>query len=197
MTTPPPTQPTYLGIDPSSTCAGWAVLRDDGSPDGAIVEKGTIRLSTTGLERWVELAGNVREVMDIAGSLALVIVERPEDSKIGKARQNFGKRGHGDMATFGTGVGIILAEVLRRWPAERVRTPSPMEWVGRGRIPSSRNDAKKVKRVRWAEKVWGLNEGDLGSATTAGNVADALYLSRWGMWTARMDRGLVERRTAV
>jgi len=179
---------TILALDPSSTCAGWAILRDDGQPPiaGVIAFPDGMDI----IERLDQIALDVRDLLPESRcpEIDAVVFERPEDSKRGKARQNFKARGHADMAHFGMAAGALYSEVKARLPGRRIYTPTPSQWVGRGRVPSSKGDPHKERRVRWVEHLYRMPEGALGPKTKAGNVADAVLMARWGLNVASQDR---------
>lgn len=171
-----------LALDPSSTCTGWAVLRDDGSPDGAIVQAGIIRSRRPDIvERLREIGGSIHELARFFDGVEVLAIERPETANIGQARQGYGRRGHSDMAHYGAAWWAVTHAATETFPGAHCYMPTPLEWVTDSRIPSSKGDDHKTKRVEWACKVWGLEPGRLGCKTNAGNVADALFLARWAM----------------
>lgn len=188
---------THLAFDPSSTITGWAVLREGPGPEGTILDMGIIRAKSDGLARQQQLAADVREVYADAvrwaggagGGPLTIVIERPEDHAVGAGRQNFGRRGFADLATYGRAVGCVEATILALHPLDRILSPCPSEWVGRGRgAPSSRGDEHKEKRVKYVEWMWKLEAGALGCKTNAGNVADAVLLAHWSIGMAAVGR---------
>lgn len=162
-----------LSFDPSMTCTGWALLSRDGE---SILAMGTISLPDGSLaDRLFSLQADARTVCIENGQrVEFMVVERPEDNPVGGGRQRF-KRSVLTLPSYGAAFASVLL-ATQGWP---VITPSPIEWIGQGRIPSSSGDEHKERRVRWVEGLYHLPEGSLGVKTKAGNVADAILLGRF------------------
>jgi len=167
-----------LALDPSLTTTGYAVLS---SPE-RIAGMGIIRIkSAPMLARVNELSSGIAELVR-DHTPEWIVVEIPQ--KGGANRGGYSGRAAMSGPVYGIAVGVAIMQALRHLPPAQVLTPMPMEWVGRGSIPSSKGDPKKVKRSRYVEYAYRLEPGSLGAASTAGNVADAVLLARWA-WTAK------------
>jgi hypothetical protein len=173
---------TILSLDPSLTSTGWAVITG-----GRVTDCGRICLADADLpERLVELARDVRSI--VAGQVEpyphVVVVERPESKR----------RGGGSWAgispfaltVYGAAFGAVLVAAREMMPKSALLlTPTPSEWVGRGVIPSSRDDPRKLKRVRWVEARcpetldWFTGKHGRGYREGAGDMADAILMALW------------------
>ena len=176
-----------LALDPSTSCTGYAVLTDA----GAVVweQTGTIRPKGEDLpEKLLDLARDVAGLFKTfrMGDDSTIVIERPQTAG-GPNRGTYGKQSPMSIAAYGAAFGAVYTMVCRYADPMQILTPTPMEWVGRGCIPSSQGDPHKEKRVRWVEQIYGLPHGHLGCKSKAGNVADAILLARWGL-TARQYR---------
>lgn len=184
---PGPERPIrVIAFDPSIRCTGYAVLEETGSPThptfGRFVEAGTIKPKGTGVaERLLDLGNSVSQLLEESQPQAqVVVVEMPADQAIPEGKRRF-KGSALSIPVYGAAVGVVLLAARYGAPSAELMDPSSTDWTG-GDVPSSRDDEHKVARVRYAETLWRLKAGALGSKTDAGNVADALFLARWGLF---------------
>lgn len=175
-----------LALDPSSTCTGFATLDDGG---GLVLDQcGTIRPAEADLPgRLLEIANDVRGLVCTLSPGSSVVIERPQTAG-GPNRGGFARMGVMSACSYGAAFGVALATVAEAIPSDRIITPTPAEWVGRGLVPSSRGDPHKVRRVRWVESLYLLAPDTLGPRTYAGNVADAILMARWARGVVAMRR---------
>lgn len=166
-----------LALDPSSTCTGFATFDDGGQllldHCGTITPKGDDLPA-----KLLELAQDVNRLVMEAARPLTVAIERPQTAG-GPNRGGYAKQSPMSIASYGAAFGAVYTTVALSMPTGRILTPTPMEWVGRDIIPSSKGDTHKEKRVRWVEHLYRLPPGSLGCKTKAGNVADAILLGRF------------------
>ena len=169
-----------LAFDPSLGCSGWALLSGAALADSTIEDAGTITLQDDAplADRLAVLAS---DASDLVRQLKpdQIVVEFPESRARGGG--GFGARSVLSLPNYGAAVGALYIGVYLAAPGLRILTPCPSEWVGRGRIPSSRGDEHKEKRVGYVEWLYPAWAGRFGPKTKAGNVADAVLLARWGI----------------
>lgn len=179
-------------VDPSLTCTGYAVINDDGSENGILIDAGThIPHKGTLAERALELGA---DIFDGFRSLRadVCVVELP-----------FAKTRGGPKATrsamllpnYGIAVGMALS-AAGRWVADSASVSGLMtsrrvvavpadEW-SRG-VPGTMRDPLKTKRVAMAAYLYNRPVSDFGTKSNAGNVADAVLLARWAMLRNRLE----------
>lgn len=188
-----------IGIDPSLTCTGWAVIDSFPSrPQGIAVWHGYI---TDAADAELPMQTRFRALMhELTGVLTRhgrtggdvrCVVERTEDKARGGASQSWaGKRSSLTAPNYGIAVGAAYAAALACFSIEAISSPAPTDWIGDDIPRASGKDADadphKVMRVRYAERVWGLERDSLGPVTYAGNVADALFIARHGLYRANV-----------
>lgn len=160
-----------VGIDPSMTCTGYAVL--SGS---CVLDAGVIRPSGKTLtERAHDLWRHCRDIVTTHRG-AVVVVELPAARGIPPDAQGFRRRSALTLPVYGIAVGIVLGAYWAS-PGARLIAVAADAWT-RG-MPSTRGDPRKTGRVRLVEQLYGLGRGGLGAPTVAGNVADAVLLARY------------------
>jgi hypothetical protein len=178
--------PLIVGIDPSCTCTGWAVLEHDGSLLGRLVEGGTIKPKEGTLAERVD--ETCRDLLKMLMELEVdrvgaIVVEFPARSKRPPSYE-FGNRSILTLPNYGVMVGAVYLAIMVSLPkgaGAQVLTPASDEWTG-GDIPSSAGDDHKTQRVAYVTSLYNLKPGSLGAKTYAGNVADAVLLARWGLF---------------
>ena len=173
---------TVIAFDPSLTATGYAVI-----VAGKVVEHGAITLDDGAdlPERLIELARDVRGI--VGGQVEpypdAIVVERPESKHRGGG--SWANISPFTLTKYGAAFGTVLTAAAEMMPKSAVLlTPTPSEWVGRGRIPSSANDPGKSRRVAFVEATVPEVRGAMGPKTRAGDVADAILLGLWGRTAA-------------
>lgn len=157
-----------LGLDPSSTKTGYAVLER-----GA----GTVRLIDAGClkpERCKDDA--LTRTMAMRLSLVELLQEHEPDRAVVEVPS--GKVGGGQrrgasasaMAIYGVAVGVMLATCLERL-GSRVLTVDEREWTGR--VPKGTRARRLAAEFAAYRAVMSKDGG--------GDIADAIGLARWGM----------------
>lgn len=186
MTPPKPEPRRILAIDPSLTLTGCALLHSDPKrPLTGRLDK-VWDIKPKGETLAMRLFDLHREVQSVicAARPTIVLVEMPADQKRGSRGGSFGRRSVMTLPSYGAAVGICLAATLAWQESEEASAtlfPSSSDWTG-GDIPSSKDDDLKEKRVAYVTRLYGLEPGVLGPKSTAGNVADATLIARWGLW---------------
>ena len=169
-----------LAFDPSLGCSGWALLSGAALADSTIEDAGTITLQDDAplADRLAVLAS---DASDLVRQLKpdQIVVEFPESRARGGG--GFGARSVLSLPNYGAAVGALYIGVYLAAPDTPILTPCPSEWVGRGRVPSSKGDAHKTGRVQYVEWLYPAWKGRFGAKTKAGNVADAVLLARWAV----------------
>lgn len=163
-----------LAFDPSISLTGWAA-----TAESQLLGAGLIRTSSGEADdRARSIYEDVRKTCAMFPKAEAVIVEMPAAAGFGGGLKN---RSPIYLPMYGVAVGVVFAAAL-----SAVRCPvigvSPNKWTKQMSAPSSKGDVHKEKRVRLVEQLYRLSPGALGARTTAGNVADAVLLSRWGRW---------------
>lgn len=175
-----------LSFDPSISCTGWAVIRDDGSDHGALIQAGTIK-PRDGDPKEKRIALIYREARDLLDEIEPQVVVAELPSTHGHNRTSDAGRFQAGQPIYGAAVGAVIgaacctvneAKVLRITPP-RLLCYGADEWTRR--IPGTRNDPHKTQRVALAARLYGRSPEDLGAKTVAGNVADAVLLGRHGL----------------
>ena len=159
-----------MAIDPSLRAAGYAVV----SSVGVVLSAGLIRPGNGEIgQRIKNLTQDIRVLM-VEHRPEAVVVEVPQSA--GGANRG-GYRGHSVMSApiYGMAVGAAVT-VLQECEC-RLILCQPSEWVGRGRVPSSRNDPNKHKRINYVNRVFNLK---LALNSVNGNIADAILMADWG-----------------
>lgn len=177
-----------LGIDPSSTCTGYAVLT--GLAPHELIDAGRIRPSDA-KALWDEVPATVRPhwlgkdlaamrrvesmLTDVSSIIAehtpdLVIVEIPS-GKIGTGAKN---RARGSLTTYGYAAGVICERC--RW-AVSFATPTGFVVPVTERQWTAGQGAKDKRQAAIAAHYCGIYDS---SRDTGGDVADAIGLARWG-----------------
>lgn len=193
------TRNLILACDPSLSCTGWAVLRDDGTEHGQIVEAGFLSADDKDGEPFAragEIAADLSTVIcrtylhvtegrligpRTQSPFALMIIETPRDNGAGMR----GQRSAGSLPGYGIAVGRI-GHVLHQAATEHgadFRHVSASEWT-RG-MPGNAGDKHKQNRVTMVGYYWPAWRDRLGPKSKASNAADALLLARWGMLERR------------
>lgn len=198
--TRPPSGPIrVLGIDPSLTCTGWALLESFPTrPQGLAIAHGYI--IPFGADRPMhERIGHLAEVLHAEifkhfvgdAPLAYCAIEIPENKPRPVAKRGFSSRSVLSLPNLGIPVGACITTALAHFGRDKTRTVAPSDWLT-GDIPrvggsdeeeasagkDAGSDPHKVYRVRYAESVWSLKRDSLGPVSRAGNVADALFIAR-------------------
>ena len=164
-----------MGIDPSISCTGYAVLDSEANSDGRFIAAGYIVPTKKGslVARILDLAAAVeKRIAEQAPDV--IVIETPAET----GRAMSGQRFSGTAMTipvYGAAVGACII-AARKSGAVIVGTPSD-EWTKRRDTPRCSGDPNKENRVEYVRKVWNIL--DLGPKTLAGNVADALLIARW------------------
>jgi hypothetical protein len=174
---------TILSIDPSLSSTGWAVIIA-----GRVESCGLLNLTEDAdlPERLIELARDVREI--VGGQVEpypdVVVVERPENKRRGGG--SWANISPFDLTKYGAAFGAVVVAAREMMPKTALLlTPTPSEWVGRGIIPSSRGDGRKIQRVKYVEsrcpEVRGMFTGAHGRGYRggAGDMADAILIGFW------------------
>lgn len=167
-----------MGIDPSISCTGWALLNSaKDANDGGFVACGYIVPSKAKdlAVRIIDLAGAIgRRVQEY--NPGLIVLETP--AATGRAMS--GQRFKGTALTipvYGAAVGACIVACSRS-NACVMGTPSD-DWTKSPDTPRCRGDADKTNRVEYVQRVWGITLE--APKSLAGNVADALLIARWGV----------------
>lgn len=160
-----------LSLDPATGETGWAVLTDDGSPDGRLDDYGLIRGADGELEHVM------RELY--CSALALIASHLPDVAAVElpfaqKRPGGQARRSVVHLPTYGMAVGVCLAACYAH--TRSVYGVPNDEW-GR-RFPVGK-DQYKTARVLAVEGLYGLERGKMGAMSVAGNVADAVLLARY------------------
>lgn len=177
-----------VAFDPSIDATGYAALWDDGA-HGTILEAGLIKTRPSdGASRQERLDDLIQQTAAVLKRHADTSAARTAVVEFPFSRARPG--GHAtrsilSLPTMGMAVGAVYA-TARAHGYPTVLTPGSDEWPG-NTVPPTRGDDHKTARVRYVESLYRLREGELGPKTTAGNVADAILLARWGIWTTRTD----------
>lgn len=195
-----------LGLDPSLTCTGWAVLESlPTRPQGIAVAHGYITPPGADQPMHERIAALLAELdnvfaahlQDQTASRAglYCAIEIPENKARPAGKRGFASRSIVTLPNLGIPVGACIGFALGRFVPDNVRTVAPSDWLSRD-IPrvggvgdeeqSSGKDAgsdpHKTMRVHYAESVWSLKHGSLGPPSKAGNVADALFIARHALY---------------
>lgn len=166
---------SILAFDPSKTCTGWAVLQDDGSPDGELVEAGTIKpAEKPGQSPSIWIADVHHQVCKLMHRIcpSHVAVEFPFCRPRGGPKS---KRSDLTLPTYGMGVCAVVCGVNAWFEPGKVECV-PVDTWARG-MP--KDDEYKTWRVRMAAQYYNRQPEEFGPKTIAGNVADAVLLARW------------------
>ena len=172
-----------LAIDPSLTCAGFAVLEPaqvtPARQAGAdIIAKGLLRIPPAKkgmLTRCLALQNDIHEVIGEHRS-DVVVVETPLESTRGMGH----KRSHTSGPVYGIAVGVAI--IAAHQSGRRVLLTSASEWAKQIGAPASGRDKYKAGRVRAV--LWHFGEHhreSMGAETVAGNVADAVLMAWWAI----------------
>lgn len=167
-----------LALDPAKGCTGWAVLEDDGSPDGAILGAGTIKVATDGRSAHVWLGDLAREVLALHAKerTEYVAIETPSESS-GGSRSRYANRAATSMPVYGMAVGCVIAAVNTiEWEGLKAVVCVPVDHWARYLKTGGKH---KPERVRVAAMLYGREVREFGTKSDAGNVADAVILARW------------------
>jgi hypothetical protein len=169
-----------LAFDPSMTCTGWALLEAvaGDSRGGKLLEHGYFAVDG---ETLVERVSHMQiMVVSILKRLPpdLVVVETPAETGRVRDAQNF--RGTA-MTTpiYGVAVGACIAACCGRMGSLDVLGVPSDEWTKGREVPKCGADSKKMARVEYVQRTWGVT---LGPKSYAGNVADAVLIARWACW---------------
>jgi hypothetical protein len=176
-----------LSFDPSMSATGWALLVDDGTPDGRL--EGAGRITDSGgcvLERawklYSEVAALIGEQLQPLSATSRIIVEVPFNKARGGPKS---RRSAMTLPTYGMAVGAVAcAAKASGW---EVTSVPAADW-SRG-LPGVMKDPYKTRRVMYAASIYGRKPREFGAKTTAGDVADAVLLARWSMLLARAGKG--------
>lgn len=171
--------PIVLGLDPSLSCTGWALIEMDESLDGRFIAAGSIVPSRSGslVYRILDLAKAVRKrVRERIPDL--VVIETPAETGRAKSGQTFAGTAL-TIPVYGAAVGACIVACDGIHDECLVIGTASDEWTRARDTPRCSRDKDKVNRVEYVREVWRL--GDLGPKTLAGNVADALLIARWGV----------------
>lgn len=166
-----------MGFDPSMTCTGWVVLVQRASK---ILEMGRIRVSSKDdVERVSELHADALTLMDQYKPDAIVI-ETP--AKSGRRREHWGYDGRSPLTApvYGMAVSAVITAAAvykaRQMNREITVIGRPADQWTRN-MPSTKDDEHKRARVQMAARVLGVDEGQFGKKSTAGDIADAALLT--------------------
>lgn len=201
---PAPPQPIrVLGIDPSLTCTGWALLEQFPTrPQGLAIAHGIIEPAGADKpmhERIRELACLLTQAIVCNPTASHCTIEIPENKPRPAGKRGFAKRSVITLPNLGIPVGACIALACTHFDAPNIRTVAPSDWltsdiprVGGGGDDDDEHstgkdagsDPHKTYRVRYAERVWNLKRDSLGPVSKAGNVADALFIARHGLYRA-------------
>lgn len=105
-----------------------------------------------------------------------VVIETPQTFTHGLKAS----RSPATLPNYGMLIGAMLMG-FRLWEgADKVVDISASRWTaGMSKIGQTKDDSNKTGRVFLASQRFRLNPGALGSATTAGDAADALLIAAW------------------
>lgn len=169
---------SILAFDPSKTCTGWAVLEDDGTPDGRLVEAGTIKHdSAHGCSPHMWIGDIQREVVGLHARVRSPVVAIETPAETGKAWGGYRNRSVLSIPVYGMAVGAVVAAINTiEWDGLKAVICVPVdEWAGR--MPTGGDH--KPHRVRMAAMLYEREQESFGTKTDAGNIADAVLLARW------------------
>ena len=169
---------TCLGIDPSLTCTGYALVESFGVSPPRIVMAGTIKPKKGHLaQRVIEISEDVRSLIRTTEP-HMVVVELPFATARGGPHA---KRSDLTLPNMGMCIGAVLY-VAHDWCFNSSRslvcTPSD-EWT-RG-MKMGKQDEHKTGRVRAAAYLFNMTPEEFGAKTVAGNVADAALMAEWAL----------------
>lgn len=180
-----------LGIDPSLSCTGWAVVsRTDERL--TLLAGGVVKSEDTSLALWERCRKVCTELEASAGNwrkdLAIIAVEMPQTKMF-----RGGKRSAATLPSYGVVVGAVAA-MLETWRHGfnldlhdiPLLTPSATEWA-MGMPTQSKKERGagargKPGRIRQAEILFGAIQLEKTTAIESIEaVADAALLARWAI----------------
>lgn len=172
-----------MGIDPSLHEAAAATLEtSDARPDlGVLVGGWRVQVEgTNAVERAFSLVDQLYALIGKEKPDVLTI-ETPADAKVKWSGAYLG-RSPIVAAMYGVGVGAVLLGL--RPLGIRTIYAGVNEWTSRD-VPSTGGDKHKTKRVGYAAALYGRTVESFGPKTYAGNIADAIFIARWGLWRTK------------
>lgn len=191
-----------LAFDPSQDCTGYALLRDDDSDDGELLEAGQIRCKkeatkTREADPIQVVTGNIfLEVLALRDQHRpnIMAIEMPADT--GRPFGGFKGRSMMSGPPFGMAVGAAVSAAVLPVDGRGVKVTPPrlmgfpsdgwaMNLGRRWRLRSTKVDKYKEDRVHLAARLYKRDPGAFGAKTTAGNVADAVLLARHCLMVVR------------
>lgn len=158
-----------VGLDPSSSCCGYAV-----DIDGKVVDAGKLRPSSKSrdaimriMDILLDLSALLREIEKAHGGIDAVIIETPSGkTHAWLAKQRGGANVHG-MSTYGMAVGAVWQRAAMVVPGARMVLVDANQWTGGQKKAQRLHDiALRVKSYDPAK--------DIG-----GDVGDAIGLTLW------------------
>lgn len=168
-----------LGIDPSLSCTGFAVLDMDPNLNAFVRRLGYID-GPDGPDLWPRVsavADAVAAMMLAVPDLRVAVVETPM-TKMGGVS---GGRSRATLPSYGVAVGAIARDVEKlcsaqyRDPVVRLMHPSATTWAS-----GLKSGGKgKPERIATVSILTGIDCKDAFGKTRAENVADAVLLARW------------------
>ena len=178
---------TIFAIDPSLSCTGFALLRS-----GKVDHFGTLRLAEDAdlPERLIEMFADLCGILDRFSRnsrIDAIVIERPEENRRGGG--SWANISPFTLTVYGSSFGAAVIAAHAAAPEAMLLTPCPSTWVGRARIPSSKGDPHKTRRVKAVEYLFPETRGRFDCMTRAGNEADAILLARWGAENLPIERG--------
>lgn len=175
-----------LAIDPGLTMTAGALIIAGPKEElrGRFYQSWTIKPKGDTLP--MRLFNLLREVESVIARAepTILVIEMPADRAMGGPGRSFNRRSIMSLPNYGAAVGVCVAASAAWGESEQASAqlfPSSSDWTG-GDVPSSKDDEYKEKRVAYVQRLWNLPDGELGPKTTAGNVADAALIARWGLW---------------
>lgn len=168
---------SYLGIDPSLTCTGWAVMGSEDGIDQAGLLKPPAKLSALERSCWLadELFSLLRE-LDPHGA----VIEMPGRS-VG-ARHRGGGSG---LTSYGVAAGMIYQTLRSLFIAGRVIAVEPNTWTG-GVPKRARQQRLAMVYPEYARQI---------NKDKGGDIADAVGVLLWYFRWQRMAELVAKEKT--
>lgn len=172
-----------LGIDPSSTRTGWAVLDETGKLTDAGYITG--RTHSPAPDRVIEMVSGVGQVITSAvpGGLAQIVVELPG----ARVHRNNAGHGHG-LPVYGLAAGAVwmachlIANRLANAELTNITVEYAIETEWTRRIPKSRR-RREIAALHREYRVIETRDG-------GGDISDAIGLCLWRLGVLRKTAAL-------
>lgn len=173
---------TYLIIDPSLACTGWAIIEDAPQLESncRMIAAGSTKADKgTACERAHQIAIEIfQEIQKEKIESFDTIIETPMTFCVGR-----GPRSASTLPNYGIVVGTIWM-YFKLQGKGKVHEVSASKWAISSKV---KGDKDKTMRVMAVEQKFNLKPGSLGCKTDAGNVADAVLLGVWWINKLRLE----------